>query len=371
MAEATPTREPTSTDATPTAALRSSRFLRACRGEANDRPPLWVMRQAGRYLPEYREVRKRAGSFLTLCHTPELATEVTLQPIRRFGLDAAILFSDILIPAEAMGFEVTFQAGEGPRIQNPFRGAQDLARIRCPEPEEACAEVFTAIRMICDALGPVPLLSFAAAPFTLACYLIEGRTSKDYRTARALLHDPDGPGAELLAAIERYSAKHLIAGIRAGASAVQIFESWGDLLGPKAFDAFSVGPTRRVVEAVRAAVGDDVPIIFFARTRHIDRMRGTGASVLGLDWRTDLRTASRMVGEGVALQGNLDPSLLLTTPALIASHALEVLEAGDAHPGGHIMNLGHGITPDVPVAHMEALVEAVFAFESRRGEGVA
>jgi uroporphyrinogen decarboxylase len=343
-------------------ALRQSRFLRACRGEPVDRPPVWLMRQAGRYLPEYRATRERAGSFLALCKTPELAVEVTLQPIRRFGFDAAILFSDILIPAEAMGLEVSFADGEGPRVANPVRELAQVDALRVPEPEEAAAPVFAAIRTLARELGPTPLIAFAAAPFTLACYAVEGEGSRDFRAAKRLLLAPDGPGLRLLDRIADYTARHLTAAARAGASALMVFESWASVLAPGDLATRAIAPARRVIQALRAVLGADIPIIYFARSPRIEALAETGASVLGIDWLTDIDEASRRAGPRPALQGNLDPAALLLGEAEVRRRTLEVLERGARHPGGHILNLGHGITPDVPIAAVEALCDAARGF---------
>lgn len=338
---------------------RESRFLKACRREPVDRPPLWLMRQAGRYLPEYRAVREKAGSFLALCRAPELAAEVTLQPIRRFGFDAAIIFSDILVPAAAMGAEVTFEEGEGPRIANPVRSRADVERLSEPDPRDACAFVFEAIRIARRELA-VPLVGFAAAPFTLASYLVEGETSRGFERSRAfLLGEPEAARA-LLEKVGRVTVRHLAAQAEAGAAALQLFDTWAGLLAPRDYRELALPAVREVVAGVRAAVGPDVPIIYFmngvgAAVEEIART--PGLDVISVDWRIDLGEARRRAGGGVALQGNLDPAALLAGAETARAQARAVLAAGGGR--GHIMNLGHGILPKTPIASVEALVEAV------------
>jgi uroporphyrinogen decarboxylase len=354
--------------------LRESRFLKACRGEAVDRPPLWIMRQAGRYLPEYHVTRAKAGGFFELCRTPELAVEVTMQPIRRFGFDASILFSDILIPAEAMGLNLAFKKGEGPSITNPVRSKEDLARLRDPNPEEACPYVYETIRLLVQELAGTPLITFAAAPFTLACYMVEGKTSKTYLETRKFLYAGDGAGQELLDRIARYTIGHLAAGVRAGASAVMLFESWGGLLGPARYEQISVAYTRRIFEGVRAELGElarDLPCIYYVQGApyRFEAIQETGASVFAIDWKVPIAEATRRLGgPGTPIQGNLDPAILLTSPAIVREEALAVLRAARGARASHIMNLGHGITPTTPIENVEALVETVAGFAAEGGD---
>ncbi|MCW8139863.1 MAG: uroporphyrinogen decarboxylase [Planctomycetota bacterium] len=335
------------------------RFLAACRGLPVDRPPVWLMRQAGRYLPEYQEVRARAGDFLTLCHTADMAIEVTLQPIRRFGFDAAILFSDILVPAEAMGATVVFAAGEGPRIEDPVRSARDLERLRCPEPEEACPYVFEAVRGLRRALGDTPLVGFAAAPWTLMAYLVEGHASREFGVAkRMLLAEPDLARA-LLGKIADYTVAHLTAQVRAGAQALQLFDTWAELLTPGDYAAWALAVARDVLQRVRAAVGPDVPLVYFSKgtAGHLPLLREVPSDVVSVDWRIDLPTVRAALGEARPLQGNLDPIVLLAGPDVTRARARIVLDALGGR--AHVFNLGHGILPTTPIPSVEALVETV------------
>ncbi len=335
------------------------RFLAACRGLPVDRPPVWLMRQAGRYLPEYQAVREKAGDFLTLCHTADMAVEVTLQPIRRFGFDAAILFSDILVPAEAMGATVVFAAGEGPRIEDPVRSAADVARLRSPDPEEACPFVLEAVRGLRRELGETPLIGFAAAPWTLMAYLVEGHGSRDFAFAkRMLLGEPELARA-LLTKIADYTAKHLAAQVKAGAQALQLFDTWAELLTPGDFAAWALPFANEVLGRVREAVGPDVPLIYFSKgtAGHLPSLREVRSDVVSIDWRVDLATVRATLGEQRPLQGNLDPISLLAGPDVTRARARQVLE----QLGGqrHVFNLGHGILPTTPIASVEALVETV------------
>ena len=338
---------------------QTPRFLAACRGLPVDRPPVWLMRQAGRYLPEYQAVRARAGDFLTLCHTAELAVEVTLQPIRRFGFDAAILFSDILVPAEAMGAKVVFAAGEGPHIENPIRTAKDLERLACPEPEEACPYVFDAVRGLRRELGETPLVGFAAAPWTLMAYLVEGHASKDFAAAkRMLLAEPELARA-LLQRIADYTTRHLVAQVRAGAQALQLFDTWAELLAPADYQGWALPFANEVLGRVREAIGPDVPLIYFSKgsAGHLADLREVRSNVVSIDWRLDLRLARAALGPERPLQGNLDPIVLLSGPDVTRARTRALLDA----LGGtrHVFNLGHGILPTTPIASVEALVDTV------------
>jgi uroporphyrinogen decarboxylase len=337
------------------------RFLAACRGEPVDRPPLWMMRQAGRYLPEYQEVRKKAGSFLNLCRTPELAMEVTLQPIRRFGFDAAILFSDILIPAEAMGAEVEFVAGEGPKIGNPVRTAEDVARLRSPEPEEAAPAVFEAIRLLRTELGETPLIGFVAAPWTLLCYLVEGGGSRNFEHSKTLLLGNPELAKQLIDRIVDYSAKHAIAELQAGAQALQLFDTWAELLSASDYARWALPAANEVFRRVRAAVGEEPPFIYFSKgsAGQLPVLGGIQSDVISIDWRLDIGRARRELGDR-PLQGNLDPLALMAGPKATVERATEILERAGGR--GHIMNLGHGILPKTPHESVQALVDTVHGF---------
>jgi uroporphyrinogen decarboxylase len=332
-------------------------FLRACRCEAIERPPLWIMRQAGRYLPEYREVRS-AVDFITLCKTPELAAKVTLQPIDRFGFDAAILFSDILVLAEPMGFEIAFNPG--PQLDDPARDTARIERIPDADPREALSYVYETIKILRRELeGRAPLIGFAAAPFTLCAYLVEGGGSKNFDHVRALLYSDPRAAHRLLGKIARATEIHLAAQVGAGAQAIQLFDTWAGLLGPDLYREFALRHLRPIVAAIRAL---GVPVIYFAlNAAHLmDEVAQSGCDVIGVDWRTPLdRAAERLAGE-FCLQGNLDPCALLAPAAEVKRQTEAVLAAAQGLPG-HVFNLGHGILPHTPIASVETLVETVRA----------
>ena len=319
-----------------------------------DTTPVWIMRQAGRYLPEYREVRSRT-SFLGLCKTPELAAEVTVQPVRRFGMDAAIIFSDILIPVEAMGMELVFD--EGPSLPNPLAGKADVDKLGVPDPVEKMGFVLDAIRIVKREIPSTPLIGFAGAPFTLASYMIEGGGSKSYeRTKRFMYADPR-TWRTLNEKLARTVALHLTAQVEAGADAVQIFDSWAGVLSPDDYRTFALPYTVEIIEVVRRT---GVPVILFAKGVHacLDELSRTGADVLGLDWTIPVDRAQAETGGRVSLQGNLDPVALFGPIERIERQVQRILnEARGAR--GHIFNLGHGVLPSTPVDHVAALVEAV------------
>ncbi|MBI5477745.1 MAG: uroporphyrinogen decarboxylase [Deltaproteobacteria bacterium] len=331
------------------------RFLAACRREPVDRPPVWMMRQAGRYLPEYREVRGQVG-FLELCKTPDLACEVTCQPIRRFGFDAAILFSDILIPVEAMGMPVEFVEDLGPVLDAPIRLRGDLDRLRVPDPEATMPFVPEAVRRIRRALPATPLIGFSGAPLTLAAYMIEGAGSKDFvELKRFLWADPEA-ARRLLRLVTDTVVLYLEAQVAAGAQAVQLFDTWAGVLAPRDYDELVLPYVTEIVARLRPR---GVPIIYFVNGAAplLERMKRTGADVMGLDWRVDLGEARARLGPDVAVQGNLDPVALHAPPAVIAERTRAVLAAGGGT--GHVFNLGHGILPDTPIAGVEAMLAAI------------
>jgi uroporphyrinogen decarboxylase len=333
----------------------SDLFLRACRGEAVERTPIWVMRQAGRYLEEYRAVRRKVD-FLTLCRTPDLATAVTLQPIDRFSFDAAILFSDILTPAEAMGIDFDFDPG--PKLQSPVRDAAAVAAIEVRPPEEHVPYVFETVRMLRRELdGRVPLIGFAASPFTLGAYLVEGGGSKSFRHVKAMLHGAPRTAHDLLEKVTDLTIRYLRGQIDAGAQAVQLFDSWAGLLDPATYEEFSLRYARRALEAI-ADTG--VPRIYFAlNAAHLFGVVGhCGADVYGVDWRSPLSVADAALGGGTVLQGNLDPTVLFAAPEVIDGRVRDVMVQA-AGLRGHIFNLGHGILPETPVENVTALVESV------------
>jgi uroporphyrinogen decarboxylase len=331
-------------------------FLRACRGEPMERPPLWIMRQAGRYLPEYREVRAKVG-FLELCKTPELACEVTLQPIRRFGFDAAILFSDILIPVEAMGCPVEFPDEGGPRLAAPVRTPDDVERLRVPDPLQAMPFVAEAVRRIRAALPPeVALIGFCGAPLTLASYLIEGGSSKNFTRLKSMLYGSPTAARALLAKLSRTVSELLLSQVEAGAQAIQLFDTWAGMLAPDDYEVFALPYTAEIVAAVRAR---GVPVIVYVGGGGtlLERIATTGCDVVGLDWRVEIGEARARLGARTVVQGNLDPVALLGPPETIASKVHLIRQRAGGR--GHIFNLGHGILPETPVAHVEALVRAV------------
>jgi uroporphyrinogen decarboxylase len=329
-------------------------FLRACRGETTERAPLWLMRQAGRYLPEYRQVR--AGvSFLELCKSPKLAAEVTLQPIRRFGFDAAILFSDLLVPLEAMGLDVEF-TDEGPRLPHPVRTAADLGRVAPFDPAARTPFVMETIALANAGLDGTPLIGFAGAPFTVATYAVEGKTSKTFGETKRLFYERPDDAHRLLGLIAEATRAYLLAQIDAGAAAVQLFDSWVGVLSAEDFETFALPPTKALVEALRAT---GVPVIYFANgaAAILDRVARVGADVYGLDWRLPIDEGRARLGGARAVQGNLDPAVLLGPPAEIERRARDIVRRGGKR--GHVFNLGHGITPDVPLESVAALVAAV------------
>jgi uroporphyrinogen decarboxylase len=342
-------------------------FLRACRREPVERTPIWIMRQAGRYLPEYRALRARAD-FLTCCQTPELACEITLQPVTRLGVDAAILFSDILVPLPAMGVEVTFNPG--PHLARPVRSAADVAALRAPDAREATPFVLEAIRLLRRALpATAPLIGFAGAPFTIATYLVEGGGSKHFEAIKGLLFSDPSTAQALLECCAETSASLLAEQVRAGAQAAMLFDTWAGLLSPADYRAFALPHVRRVfdrVHAVAREIGVGVPCIYYAGNAAgwLSACRDTGAGVIGLDWRMDLAPARTVLGSALAVQGNLDPAVLLGAPDQMAHRARQVLE--QAGPVGHIFNLGHGILPQTPPDHARALVEVVHELSARR-----
>jgi len=337
---------------------RKELFLRACRSEPVDRVPVWIMRQAGRYLPEYQAVRAR-HSFLEICKTPELASEVSLQPCRVLGVDAVIVFSDILIVAEAMGMPLDVP-DSGPVLSNPVRDIAAVRKLREFDPERETKFVGDAIRAICRELGPdVPVIGFAAAPWTLACYMIEGRTRGDISHAKQFLREQPALLRELLERIARPTAAYLQSQIAAGASIVQLFDTWAGELDPADYAAFELPATQMVFDALANA---GVPKILFAKgsARLLDHLAKTGADVLSVDWNTDLaesrRTLDKTAGRRVALQGNVDPNILLGPEAPIREAARAAVEKTGGL--GHILNLGHGILPTTPVQNAKAFVEA-------------
>ncbi len=342
--------------------MMQDRFLRALRREPVDCTPIWIMRQAGRYLPEYRATRARAGSFLALAKTPELACEVTLQPLARFELDAAILFSDILTIPDAMGLGLYFAEGEGPRFERPLRTAADIDRLAVPDMGTDLRYVTDAVSLIRRELGGrVPLIGFSGSPWTLACYMVEGGSSNHFARIKTLMYEDPASLHRLLDVLTHAVIAYLAAQRQAGAQALQVFDSWGGILAPDAYREFSLQYLERIArELPRADADEHTPLILFGRGNglHLGELANTGAEAIGVDWLIDLDEARRRTGTKVALQGNLDPAVLRTSPERIRAEAERVLHSYGKGPG-HVFNLGHGITPDVPIEHVKVLVDAV------------
>jgi len=352
------------------APLQNDTFLRACRRLSTPHTPIWLMRQAGRYLPEYRETRARAGSFMGLATNTDFATEVTLQPLDRYALDAAILFSDILTVPDAMGLGLSFALGEGPRFATPVRDEAAVNALAVPDMGKL-RYVFDAVTSIRKALnGRVPLIGFSGSPWTLACYMVEGAGSDDYRLVKTMLYSRPDLMHRILAVNADSVATYLNAQIDAGAQAVMIFDSWGGVLADGAFQEFSLAYTARVLAQLkREHAGETIPRIVFTKggALWLEEMGALDCEVLGLDWTASLGRARALVGDRKALQGNLDPNTLFAQPAQIEAEAKKVLEAfGAPHTGtgtgsSHIFNLGHGISQHTPPEHVKVLVDTVHA----------
>jgi uroporphyrinogen decarboxylase len=343
------------------------RFLRACRREPTDVTPVWFMRQAGRYMPEYRAIREK-HTLIEICKIPELALAVTLQPLR-LGVDAAILFADILLPLEPMGAPFSFEKGEGPVIHAPVRTVADIERLRLFEPEEGLGYVLEAIRLVRRELeGKTPLIGFAGAPFTIASYLIEGGRSSDYHRTKHLMWSEPQAFSQLMGKISEVVRRYLRAQVAAGAQAVQLFDSWIGALSPADYREH-IAPHVRHVLADLETTG--VPVIHFGTntTSLLEAQREVGGTVLGVDWRIPLSEGWKRIGYDRAIQGNLDPLLLCAPQEVAARHARAVLEQAGGRPG-HIFNLGHGIVPQTPVENVQAMVDLVHAFSLKQAEPV-
>jgi uroporphyrinogen decarboxylase len=343
-------------------ALKNDLLLRALLRERVERTPVWMMRQAGRYLPEYRATRERAGSFLKLCMTPELACEVTLQPLRRYQLDAAILFSDILTIPHALGLGLQFETGEGPKIERPVRTSADVRRLAVPDPSDELRYVLEALALIRRELaGLVPLIGFAGSPWTVATYIVEGGSSRDFATIKGMMYEQPGTVHELLDLLARSTLLYLNAQVEAGAQALMMFDTWGGVLTPAQYREFSLQYMSRIVDGLtREREGRRVPIILFTKGggAWLAEMARTNCDALGIDWTTDLAHARRAIGDSKALQGNLDPACLYASPARIREEVARVL-ASYGHGHGHVFNLGHGIHPQIAPEHAGAMIQAV------------
>ena len=342
-------------------ALQNDTFLRALARQPTPYTPVWLMRQAGRYLPEYTATRQRAGSFLALAHSPDLATEVTLQPLQRYALDAAILFSDILTVPDAMGLGLYFADGEGPRFRHPLRDEAAIAALAVPDMAKL-RYVFDAVAQIRGALaGSVPLIGFSGSPFTLACYMIEGQGSDSFAMAKKLLYSRPDLMHHLLDVTASAVTSYLNEQIRAGAQAVMVFDTWGGLLSDAAYKTFSLAYMARIMSGlIREHDGRTVPRIVFTKGggQWLESIAGCGCDAVGLDWTTDIGAARERVGHQVALQGNFDPAILMSTPAAITAEAARIVAAYGPHPG-HVFNLGHGIWQQTPPEHVRILVDKV------------
>ncbi len=344
------------------AALKNDLLLRALTRQPVPRTPVWIMRQAGRYLPEYRELRAKAGDFMSLCSNPQLACEVTLQPLRRYSLDAAILFSDILTIPDAMGLGLYFEAGEGPKFEHPVRTAAGVHKLAVPDVAEKLAYVFDAVTLVRRELdGALPLIGFAGSPWTVATYMVEGGSSRDFSRIKGMARQEPALLDELLDVVAKSTIDYLNAQIDAGAQAIMIFDTWGSALPSEQYRRFSLQRMQQILDELqREKDGRTVPVILFTKGAGelLAVMAETGCDALGVDWTTDLREARRLTGDKVALQGNLNPAVLRESPDAIEQGVAEVLASFGDGPG-HVFNLGHGITPDVDPDNLGVLVDAV------------
>ena len=353
--------------------LANDRLLRALRRQPVDRTPVWLMRQAGRYLPEYRASRAAAGSFLAMAKTPELACEVTLQPLRRFPLDAAILFSDILTVPDAMGLGLYFVEGEGPKFQRPIREEADVARLAVPDMETGLRYVMDAIRVIRRELGgKVPLIGFSGSPWTLACYMVEGGGSKDFARIKAMALNEPAALHRLLSVNTDAVIAYLAAQRAAGAQALQVFDTWGGVLSPAMYREFSLPYLQRIAQELQRGDGAErTPLILFGKgtAAYLEDLAASGAEGVGVDWLVELGEAARRTGGKVALQGNLDPATLYGSPEAIRREVRRALDSyRDGNGGsreGHVFNLGHGMSPDMNPDHVAVLVDEVHAYSAR------
>lgn len=342
--------------------LKNDRLIKALLKQPVDCTPIWMMRQAGRYLPEYRLIREKAGSFLNLCTNPELACEVTLQPLRRFDFDAAILFSDILTIPDAMGLGLYFEEGEGPRFRRPVRNATDIEQLPVPDPETDLRYVMDAVRLIRRELnGSVPLIGFSGSPWTLATYMVEGGTSKNFSKVKGLMYEHPALMHVMLDKLTQAVALYLNAQIAAGAQAVMVFDTWGGLLSTEDYLEFSLAYANRIRSMLLTeSDGCRVPAIWFSKGggQWLEAMADAGYDALGLDWQTDIKQARARVGDRVAFQGNMDPVTLYAGPDVIIEKVKGILQKY-GNGSGHVFNLGHGILPDINPEHVKVMVDAV------------
>jgi uroporphyrinogen decarboxylase len=349
--------------------LKNDTLLRALLRQPTPYTPVWLMRQAGRYLPEYNQTRARAGDFLALCRNPDLATEVTLQPLARFKLDAAILFSDILTIPDAMGLGLYFEENQGPKFAKPLRDERDIEKLQVPDPASHLRYVMDAVSQISKALDhTLPLIGFAGSPFTLACYMIEGAASADFIQVKTMLYRRPDLLHKLLATNARAVTAYLNAQIESGAHVAMIFDTWGGILSSAAYHEFSLRYIEEILGNLRREhAGSRVPNIVFTKGGgdFLESIAATGCDAIGLDWRTDIGLARKRVGHKVALQGNLDPAVLFSSPEIIRGEVQKILTAYGAGPG-HVFNLGHGVSQLTPPEHVAAMVDAVHDLSRNR-----
>ncbi len=347
------------------APLKNDRLIKALLRQPTDTTPVWIMRQAGRYLPEYRKTRKAAGGFLELCKNKDLACEVTLQPIRRFNLDAAILFSDILTIPDAMGLGLYFSEGEGPKFERPVRNEKAIDKLFVPDPAEKLRYVTDTVSLVRTELGgAVPLIGFSGSPWTLSTYMVEGSSSKDYRYIKGMMYENPAAMHRLLDILAQSVAAYLNAQIEAGAQAVMIFDTWGGVLTPQTYHAFSLDYMQQIVSQLkREHDGQTIPVTLFTKggAQWIEAIADTGCDAVGLDWTIDIDEARRRVADKVALQGNLDPCILYASPESIRDAVRDIIYRY-GNQVGHVFNLGHGIHPSVDPEHLAVLIDAVHEF---------
>lgn len=348
--------------------LINNRLIKALLRQPVDCTPVWMMRQAGRYLPEYRQVRATAGNFMTLCQTPELACEVTLQPLARFNLDAAILFSDILTIPDAMGLGLYFTEGEGPQFKEPIRTKQAIQKLGVPDPELTLGYVTSAIRLIKKELNQsVPLIGFSGSPWTLATYMIEGGTSKTFSLAKAMLYNDPACLHQLLLKLAEAVTLYLNAQIEAGVDVVMLFDTWGGILTTPAYEAFSLYYLQKIIQGLaRHHPNKKIPVIVFTKGGNLwlEKIAKIGCDAVGVDWTINIGEARQRIGDKVALQGNMDPAVLYSDPQIIQQEVANILN--DFGPNlGHVFNLGHGIHPDIPPEHVAIFVDAVHEYSKK------
>ncbi|WNO59854.1 uroporphyrinogen decarboxylase [Rheinheimera sp. MMS21-TC3] len=345
--------------------LKNDRYLKALLKQPVDKTPVWMMRQAGRYLPEYRATRAQAGDFMSLCRNAELACEVTMQPLRRYALDAAILFSDILTIPDAMGLGLYFSEGEGPKFERPIRSANDIKQLPNPDPEQELQYVMNAVRTIRRELkGSVPLIGFSGSPWTLATYMVEGGSSKTFPIIKKMMFTDPKALHMLLDKLADSVITYLNAQISAGAQSLMIFDTWGGVLTPRDYQEFSLHYMQKILDGlIREADGRKVPVTLFTKNGGLwlETIANTGCDGVGLDWTINIGDARQRIGDKVALQGNMDPSVLLGTPERIREEVKTILESYGTGPG-HVFNLGHGITPDVNPENVTVFIDAVHEF---------